>query len=89
MKPRLLLCALAGLTPLGGCNSAPPAASAKPAAAAVDPSKFDPSKLGGIHAHHTPEQHAAFLKRVGQLQTEEDAADTGGLGGGGGGGHHH
>lgn len=77
MKAFFLIVAL-GAFALTACNSAN---APKPEAAANE----DYKKLGGVHAHHTPEQHAAFLKRVGQLQGDEEAE----LAGGGGGGHHH
>jgi hypothetical protein len=64
---------------LAACNSV---GASKPQRAAAE---ADYKKLGGIHAHHTPEQHAAFLRRVGQLSGDEEAE----LSGGGGGGHHH
>jgi len=91
MKPSLFVCVLIALTPLAGCYSAKSVAAADPAAAAkaAPADKFDYKKLGGVHAHHTPEQHAAFLKRVGQLPPDDEGGDSPGIGGGGGGGHHH
>lgn len=91
MKPYLLFCALIAWPALAGCNSTKPlgaGALASPTARAEAADKYDYKKLGGVHANHTPEQHAAFLKRVGQLPSSEDGVDAGGLGGGGG-GHHH
>ncbi len=78
MKPSYLIVALGGALALAACNSTNPP---KPEANA------DYKKLGGVHANHTPEQHAAFLKRVGQLQGDEEAGDLSGAGGGGG--HRH
>jgi hypothetical protein len=75
---------LLGALALTACNSS---SAPKPEAAAKPLAIEDYKKLGSIHAHHTPEQHAAFLKRVGQLQEDEGAEVSGG--GGGGGGHHH
>jgi hypothetical protein len=80
MKASLSIVAICGALALAACNSTN---SPKPTVAANE----DYKKLGGIHAHHTPEQHAAFLKRVGQLQNDDEAEASGG--GGGGGGHHH
>lgn len=82
MKPLCLIVVLGGALALAACNSTNPP---KPEATAAD--NTDYKKLGGIHAHHTPEQHAAFLKRVGQLQNDDEVEASGG--GGGGGGHHH
>ncbi|MBL1257091.1 hypothetical protein [Methylocystis sp. Sn-Cys] len=81
MKIRTLIFSLASLPAMSGCNST---SSANPANS-LDPAVY--TKLGGVHAQHTPEQHAAFLKRVGQLPTDEDATNGPGLSGGGG--HHH
>jgi len=43
-----------------------------------------------IHAHHTPEQHAAWLRAAKRLgaDTNDASGDSSGLGSGGG-GHHH
>lgn len=79
MKASLSIVAIGGALMLAACNST---SSPKPAVAANE----DYKKLGGIHANHTPEQHAAFLKRVGQLPSDDEAE---GAAGGGGGGHHH
>jgi hypothetical protein len=75
MKTLFLIIALCGAFALNGCNS-------------TQSAKLAASCDANCHAHHTPEQHAAFLKRVGQLETEE-SAETAGFGGSGGGGHHH
>jgi hypothetical protein len=77
MKPSILIAAIGGALALASCNST---GRAGPDVAP----DTDYKKLGGIHAHHTPEQHAAFLKRVGQLSGDEEAELAGG-----GGGHHH
>lgn len=92
MKPYLLFYALIAWPSLAGCNSTKPVDAGglvSPTAKPEAPDKYDYKKLGGVHAHHTPEQHAAFLKRVGQLQPSDEEVDAGGLGGSGGGGHHH
>lgn len=65
MKKSFLIVALCGAFTLNGCNS-------------TQSAKLAASCDANCHAHHTPEQHAAFLKRVGQLETEE-SADTSGL----------
>lgn len=77
MKPTILIAAICGALTLAACNS-----TGRPEPHAAP--NTDYKKLGGIHAHHTPEQHAAFLKRVGQLSGDEEAELSGG-----GGGHHH
>jgi len=77
MKPSCLIVVLGAALVLAACNSTN---TPKPEV------NTDYKKLGGIHANHTPEQHAAFLKRVGQLPSDDDAEVSGG---GGGGGHHH
>lgn len=74
MKPSFHLIALGMSLALTACNSTRPTIDLN----------------DDIHKHHTPAQHAAFLKRVGQLQTDDEAGDPSGIsGGGGGGGHHH
>ncbi|MBG0811541.1 hypothetical protein IY145_19495 [Methylosinus sp. H3A] len=78
MKASLSIVVIGCALALAACNSTN---SPKPAVAANE----DYKKLGGIHAHHTPEQHAAFLKRVGQLPTDDEAEGATA----GGGGHHH
>lgn len=75
MKASFLIAVLCCAPVLEACNS-------------TRASKLSESCDATCHAGHTPEQHAAFLKRVKQLETEE-SADPSGLGGGGGGGHHH
>lgn len=84
MRTRMTIFLLAAL-PAGGCNSTSVIRPNDPGNS-LDPAVY--SKLGGVHAHHTPEQHAAFLRRVGQLPNDDDAAEGSGIGGGGG-GHHH
>jgi hypothetical protein len=77
MKASLLIVVLGSALALAACNSTNrPEPEVAP--------NTDYKKLGGIHAHHTPEQHAAFLKRVGQWQGDEEVELSGG-----GGGHHH
>ncbi|WP_159727508.1 hypothetical protein [Methylosinus sp. Ce-a6] len=78
MKASLSIVVIGGALALAACNSTN---SPKSAVAANE----DYKKLGGVHAHHTPEQHAAFLRRVGQLSTDDEVE----VSGGGSGGHHH
>jgi cobalamin biosynthesis protein CobD/CbiB len=80
MKASFRIAVLGAVLALAACNSTN---APKPEAAVAN---TDYKKLGGIHAHHTPEQHAAFLKRVGQLPSDDETDVSGG---GGGGGHHH